>query len=347
MIRATGGGSMQREKRIVLAHGGGGQVTDEFLRDVIRPRFSNTSLDMLDDSALLDVGSGRIAFTTDSYVVHPVEFPGGDIGRLAVCGTVNDLAVCGAEARWISLGLIVEEGFSIETLERLLDSASEAAREAGVEVVTGDTKVVARGQADGIYINTAGVGEMRGGVELSAGRVRVGDAVLLSGTIADHGMAIMLQREDATGVRSTLESDVAPINGLVRDVIGAAPGVRFMRDPTRGGLSGVLSDLAEQSGQRVRIDETAIPMRRETLYAAEMLGLDPLDVANEGKVVVVVPEDEAPAALDAMRGHERGREAALIGRIGEEADGLCELITDVGGRRVLLKPYGEELPRIC
>lgn len=335
------------QKQIVLAHGGGGQLTDELLDTLIRPRFGNPTLNTLADSALLDVGAGRLAFTTDSYVVHPLEFPGGDIGRLAVCGTVNDLAVSGADPRWISLALIIEEGLAIDVLGRVLDSARAAAHEAGVQVVTGDTKVVARGQADGVFINTAGIGVVRTGVTLAPERAQPGDAVLLSGTIADHGMAVMLQREDGTGVRSVLASDVAPINGIARAVMDAAPGVRFMRDPTRGGLAGVLADLAERSGRRVSVDEVAIPMRRETLYAAEMLGIDPLDVANEGKLVAVVPGDQAPAALGAMRAHERGRDAAIIGHVGDETDGLCELVTDVGGRRVLLKPYGEELPRIC
>lgn len=333
--------------QIVLAHGGGGQLTDDLLNDVIRPRFANAMLDELGDSAVLEAGPARLAFTTDAYVVHPLEFPGGDIGRLAICGTVNDLAVAGADPRWIALSLIVEEGLAIATLERVLDSAKLAAAEAGVQVVTGDTKVVARGQADGLYVTTSGVGVMRPGLDLGPARVRPGDAMLVSGTIADHGMAVMLQREDAVGVRSDLRSDAAPINGLVRALVEAAPGVRFMRDPTRAGLAGVLADLAEQSGRRITIDEVEIPMRPETLYAAEMLGIDPLDVANEGKVVAVVPAGEADAAIDAVRAHEYGRDAAVIGRVAGDDDGVCELVTDVGGRRVLLKAYGEELPRIC
>lgn len=341
-------GPRTHKQQIVLAHGGGGQLTDELLAEVIRPRFANDTLDAMEDSALLDVGAGgRVAFTTDSYVVHPLEFPGGDIGRLAVCGTVNDLAVAGAEPRWISLALIVEEGLSMDLLCRLLDSAASAAKQAGVQVVTGDTKVVARGQADGLYINTAGVGLVPSGLTLSPKNVRPGDAILISGTIADHGMAVMLQREDSTGIQSNLESDAAPINELTKAAMQAAPGTRFMRDPTRGGLAGVLSDLADQSGLRVSVDEVAIPMRQETLYAAEMLGIDPLDVANEGKLVAVVPAEQADAVLGAWRAHELGSSAAIIGHVGDETDGLCELITDVGGRRVLLKAYGEELPRIC
>lgn len=334
------------KRQIVLAHGGGGQMTDELVRELMLPRLTNEALARLGDAAVLDVGGVQLAFTTDSSVVHPLEFPGGDIGRLAISGTVNDLAVCGAEARWISLGLILEEGLSTEVLRRVIDSIAATAAEAGVEVATGDTKVVARGQADGLYINTAGVGVVRPGLRLGFEFVQPGDAVLLSGTIADHGMAVMLQREDQSALRSQLESDVAPINGLIRLLIEAAPDVRFMRDPTRGGLAGVLADLAERTGFRVAVDEELIPMRKATLYACEMLGIDPLDVANEGKVLVVVPPEQAEAAVEAMRSHERGREAAAIGRI-EERDGVCVLTTDVGGQRVIQKSYGEQLPRIC
>lgn len=335
------------KRQIVLAHGGGGQLGDELLRDHVLSRLSNALLDPLDDAAVIEVSAGRIAFTTDSYVVHPLEFPGGDIGRLAISGTVNDLSVSGAVPGWISLGLILEEGLSTELLGRMMDSIAATAREAGVRVVTGDTKVVARGQADGMYINTAGIGVVRPGLRLGLEYVQPGDAVLLSGTIADHGMAVMLQREDQTSLRSALESDVAPLYGLVAGLVEAAPDVRFMRDPTRGGLAGVLSDLAERSGRRVEVEEDAIPVRKPTLYACEMLGIDPLDVANEGKLVAVVPEEQAESAVAAMRVHERGRDAAIIGRIGVEQDGICALTTDVGGQRVIQKPYGEQLPRIC
>lgn len=334
-------------RQIVLAHGGGGQMTDELVRDLMLPRLTNEALAPLGDAAVLGVGGVQLAFTTDSSVVHPLEFPGGDIGRLAVSGTVNDLAVSGAEARWISLGLILEEGLATDVLRRVLDSIAATAAEAGVEVATGDTKVVARGQADGLYVNTSGIGVVRPGLRLGFDFVQPGDVVLLSGTIADHGMAVMLQREDQSALRSHLESDVAPINGLVSLLIEAAPDVRFMRDPTRGGLAGVLADLAERTGWRVEVDEEAIPVRKATLYACEMLGIDPLDVANEGKVVAVVPPEQAERAIEAMRSHERGRVAAAIGRIGEERDGVCVLTTDVGGQRVIQKPYGEQLPRIC
>ncbi|MHC4413677.1 MAG: hydrogenase expression/formation protein HypE [Planctomycetota bacterium] len=334
-------------QRIVLAHGGGGQLTDELLADVIRPNFANEWLDELDDSAVLPVESGHVAFTTDSYVVQPLEFPGGDIGRLAVSGTVNDLAVCGADPAYVSLGLILEEGLELDVLRRVLGSVADTAAEAGVRIVTGDTKVVARGQADGMYINTTGVGRLRPDRRLGMKHVRPGDVVLISGTIADHGLAVMLQREQESVVQSDLQSDTAPLNGLIGGLLDAVPDVVFLRDPTRGGLAGVVSDLAEHTGRHLTIDESMIPVRQETLYAAEMLGLDPLSVANEGKVVVVVREGAKEQALDALRSHPLGLNAAIIGRFEPEADGLCELFTEVGGRRIIQKPYGEELPRIC
>jgi hydrogenase expression/formation protein HypE len=334
-------------RRIVLAHGGGGQLTDELLAEIIRPRLDNEWLAALDDSAVLSMPAGDLAFTTDSYVVQPLEFPGGDIGRLAVAGTVNDLAVCAADPAYISLSLILEEGLEIDLLRRILDSIAKTAEEAGVRIVTGDTKVVARGQADGMYINTAGVGLIPPRRRLGLQQIRPGDAVLVSGEIADHGLAVMLQREQTTAIRSELESDVAPLNGLISRLLAEVPEVVFLRDPTRGGLAGVISDLAERTGLHLAIDETNIPIRQETLYAAEMLGLDPLDVANEGKVVVVCRPGAAEAALQAMHASPLGRKAAVIGRFEEATDGLCELLTSVGGRRIIQKPYGEELPRIC
>ena len=334
--------------RVVLAHGGGGQLTEELLDKLIRPRLSNPELDRMDDSALFRVPACTMAFSTDSYVVQPLEFPGGDIGRLAVSGTVNDLASCGATHAELSIGLILEEGLELALLERVLDSVAATAQEAAVRIVTGDTKVVARGQADGIYINSAGVGPVRVDARLDWHRIRPGDRVLLSGTIADHGLAVMLQRESAFGVESDLRSDAAPLNGLVDDVLDACgKDVVFLRDPTRGGLAGVVADLADETGLHLLIDETRIPLRYETSYAADMLGLDPLDVANEGKMVLVVREAAADRALAALKAHPLGRDAEDIGAFTDEADGLCELLTEVGGRRVLQKPYGEELPRIC
>ncbi|MCU0727402.1 MAG: hydrogenase expression/formation protein HypE [Planctomycetes bacterium] len=332
--------------RILLAHGGGGQLMDELLREVVLPRLGNRWLDDLGDAALLPRPAGEIAFTTDGFVVQPLFFPGGDIGRLAVCGTVNDLAVMGADPLWLSLGMVLEEGLLIETLARILDSAAAAAAEAGVAVVTGDTKVVAKGQADGLYLTTAGIGALRADRPRGVQEIRPGDALLLSGTVADHGLSVMLQR--TPGVASALESDVAPLGGLVRALLEAVTGdVLFLRDPTRGGLAGVAADLAARTGLRLTLFEPAIPVRREVRYAADLLGLDPLSVANEGKVVAVVRPDAANRALAALRAHPFGRAASLAGRFGAERDGLCELETFSGGRRIVSKPYGEDLPRIC
>jgi len=334
-------------RRIVLAHGGGGQLMDELLDGVICPRLDNEHLRRRDDAAIVPVERGRLVFTTDSYVVQPLEFPGGDICRLAVSGTVNDLAVCGAVPQFVSLGLILEEGLELDVLRRLLDSVAATAKEAGVSIVTGDTKVVARGEADGLYVNTAGVGRLPRGRDLGMHRIEPGDVVIVSGTIADHGLAVMLQREQASTITSELASDVAPLAGMIGDLLERAPEVVFMRDPTRGGVAGVLSDLAQRTGLHLTVDETAIPVRTETLYAAEMLGLDPLSVANEGKVVAVVRPEAAARAVAALRRHPLGRRAAVVGGFDERRDGLCEIVTDVGGRRIIQKPYGEELPRIC
>jgi hydrogenase expression/formation protein HypE len=339
--------ALQR-KRIVLAHGGGGQLTDDLVAELIAPRLSNAFLDPLDDAARLPMHGGELVFTTDSYVVEPLRFPGGDIGRLAISGTVNDLAVSGAVPQFISLGLIIEEGLELSTLEAVLDSIAATAREAGVQVVTGDTKVVGKGQGDGLYINTAGIGRLRPGLRLGMGHIRSGDVLLVSGTIAEHGLAVMLKREQADSIRSELASDVAPLAGLVDDLVTAAgEGLVFMRDPTRGGLAGVAADLAEKTGLHLTIDENSIPLRPATRYAAEILGLDPLSVANEGKLMAVVRPAAMSESLQAMRKHPLGRDAAAVGRFEDSRDGLCEIVTDVGGRRVIQKPYGEELPRIC
>lgn len=338
----------QATPRILLAHGGGGQLTDELVAELIQPPLDNPVLAALDDACTVPIETGKIAFTTDSYVVQPLEFPGGDIGRLAVSGTVNDLAVSGATALGISLALIIEEGLEQAVLQRIISSIAVTCREAGVHVLTGDTKVVARGQADGLYINTSGIGTVWPGARLGYKAVCPGDRIIISGPIADHGLAVMLQRERGESIRSVLRSDVAPLNGLIQQVLEiAGNGISFMRDPTRGGLAGVIADLAHNTGLHLTLDETCIPVRPETLYAAEMLGLDPLDVANEGKVVIVCRPDCADAVIQVLHGHPLGKQAAVIGEFTDTHDGLCELITDVGGRRIVQKPYGEELPRIC
>ena len=333
--------------RVTLAHGGGGQLTDELIHGAVLPRLGNSLLDGLLDSALLPAsGEDRLAMTIDSYVVQPWKFPGGDIGRLAVSGTVNDLAVCGGEPIGIALGLILAEGFELSSLNQVLDSIAQAGNEAGVPVVTGDTKVVGRGQSDGIYITTAGMARVPKRRNLSPQRVQPGDVLIVNGPVGEHGLAVMLERE-MPQVKSVLRSDAAPLNGLIKSLLEKVPDVLFMRDATRSGLAGVACDLARDTGWRITLDESRIPVRPEAEHAAEMLGLDPLEVANEGKVVAVVRPYEADAAIQALRRHPLGREARVIGHIGGIADGLCELKTLIGGRRIIQKPYGEQLPRIC
>jgi len=334
------------DERIVLAHGGGGELTQRLVAERFLPKLGNALLSPLTDSAVMDLPAGRAAMTTDAYVVQPLEFPGGDIGRLAVCGTVNDLAVMGARPLALSLAMILEEGLELAVLDRIVDSIAAAAAEAGVVVATGDTKVVERRRGDGLMIATAGIGEMTGDVRQGPGRIRAGDVLLINGPIAEHGLAVMSARE---GLRfeTDLRSDVAPLNGLIAGLLACGADVRWMRDATRGGLAAVAADIAEASGLSVELDEAAIPMTRTARHASELLGLDPLLVANEGKVVVVVPDSDAAPALAAMRDHPLGRHAAIIGRVTEARPAVVELATRAGGRRLVQRPYGEELPRIC
>ncbi|HUS91889.1 MAG TPA: hydrogenase expression/formation protein HypE [Phycisphaerae bacterium] len=338
---------LEPEKQVLLAHGGGGELTRRLLAERVLPKLANELLDPLTDGAVLARPGGRICLTTDAFVVQPLEFPGGDIGRLAVCGTVNDLAVMGAAPKALSLALILEEGLAIATLERIVASIAATAAEAGVVVATGDTKVVERRGGDGMTITTAGIGELPDGLELGTGTIATGDAVLVTGAIAEHGLAVMSARKGLS-FRTELRSDVAPLNGLVGAMLAAAAGVRFLRDPTRGGLAGVLADLAEQTRRNVEVEEDAVPLTPVARHTAELLGLDPLTVANEGKVVAVVAPGDAEKVLAACRAHPLGRAAAIIGRVGERSDWpLVELLTRAGGRRVVQRPYGEELPRIC
>jgi len=331
--------------RIALAHGGGGQLTDELLESSILPHLGNDLLNEMLDSAILPQTPGRLAFTIDGYVVQPLKFPGGDIGRLAVSGTVNDLAVCGARPLGLALSLILAEGLEKKILEEVMASIAATAAEAGVHVVTGDTKVVGRGQADGMYITTAGIG-MISGQGPHPRRVKTGDVIILSGSIADHGLAVMLARE-MPQMHSALRSDVAPLNKMIETLMKRIATVAFMRDPTRGGLAGAAADLARRTGLHVVLEEEKILVRPETQHAAQMLGLDPLEVANEGKVLIVVPEADAAGALAALGDDPRGVDARVIGRVEARTDGVCELHTRLGGRRILQKPYGEQLPRIC
>ncbi len=335
-----------RDTQITLSHGSGGKATHDLIDGLFVPAFFNPLLAGQEEAAVVAVAGGRLAFTTDSYVVSPLFFPGGDIGRLAVHGTVNDLAMMGAEPRYLSAGFIIEEGFAMDLLRRIVDSMAEAAREAGVSIVTGDTKVVPRGKADGLFITTSGVGVLREGVELSHGSARPGDRILLSGTIGDHGMAVMLARE-AFELEAEIASDTAPLGGLVAALLLAAPGIRTFKDPTRGGVATSLNEIALQSGVAIAIDEDAIGVRAEVRGACEILGIDPLHIANEGKLIAVVPADQADAALAALRDHPLGAEGSLIGEVLTEPEGMVILRTGIGGSRVLDMLVGDPLPRIC
>ena len=331
--------------KILLAHGSGGKLSHDLVENLFLPRFDNALLAPLGDSAILDTVP-RMAFTTDSYVVKPLFFPGGDIGKLAVCGTVNDLAVAGAEPLALSCAMILEEGVALAEVGEVADSMRRAADEAGVQIVTGDTKVVERGSADRLFITTAGLGVLRPTASLSEMRIAPGDRILINGTVGDHGIAVLAVRENL-GFETELTSDCASLNGLVACVLDASDNVKFMRDPTRGGLATTLNEIADRTGLGVQIEESSIPLRDEVRSVCELLGFDPLYVANEGKVVVVVAPDDAGRVLDAMRGHPLGRGSALIGEVVESPKGRVGLRTRVGGTRVVDMLTGDQLPRIC
>lgn len=332
--------------KILLDHGSGGRSSHDLITRTVLPHFQNVFLNDLNDSASLELEGVRLAFTTDSYVVDPIFFPGGDIGSLAVCGTVNDLAMRGADPRYLSVAFILEEGFLLSHLERLLQSIAEAARQAGVQVVTGDTKVVPKGNADKIFINTAGIGLIPPGVDVAGQNARAGDVLLVSGTLGDHGMTILSKRE-GLAFESTLRSDVAPLNGLVHALLAVCPNLPVLRDPTRGGLATTLNEIAGQSRVSMEIWEESLPVSPEVQAAAEILGLDPLYLANEGKLVAVVPEAAADRVLTVMRQHPYGREAARIGRVLGDNPGRVFMKTAIGGRRLIDMLTGEQLPRIC
>jgi hydrogenase expression/formation protein HypE len=334
------------KEKIMLGHGSGGLMSRRLIRELILGHLGNPLLDILDDAALADLGGSKVAFTTDSYVVRPLFFPGGDIGKLSVCGTVNDLAVMGARPRLISLGLILEEGFPLEDLDKILASIRRTADEASVQVATGDTKVVERGAADGLFINTAGIGTFEEGGDLSGRKIREGDMLLLNGTIGDHGAAIFSARQEMR-LSSTLASDCAPLNGLIASVLAETGGVRFMRDPTRGGLAAVLNEIAADTGLGVTIDEKEIPVREEVRAICDLVGFDPLHLANEGKALLVVSPEEAQAALTALRRHPLGERASIIGSITASSPGKVILKTTSGGKRILDLPESDPLPRIC
>jgi hydrogenase expression/formation protein HypE len=337
--------------KVTLAHGGGGKAMKDLIDDVFAREFDNPLLAPMEDQARLSLAQlsalgDRLAFTTDSYVVDPIVFPGGDIGKLAVCGTVNDLAVGGAKPLYLSCAVIIEEGMTVESLRQIARSMAETAREAGVEIVTGDTKVVTRGACDKIFITTTGVGVIPAGCNLGADKARPGDHILVNGMLGDHGAAILAARGDLA-LDTTLQSDCAPLHGLIGVLLRAAPGTRFIRDATRGGIATVLNELATSSQVAIEIDEKRTPLRDEVRGICEILGLDPLYLANEGKIVVAVPPEEAAAALHAMHAHALGRCAADIGHVFSGEPGRVTMKTTFGGSRIVDMLVGEQLPRIC
>ncbi len=332
---------------IILGHGSGGALTNRLIKDVFQGAFENPILNELLDAAVLNINGGKLAFTTDSFVVDPIFFPGGDIGKIAVCGTVNDLAVSGAEPLYLSAGFIIEEGLLISDLKKIVESMRKAAQAAGVHIVTGDTKVVGRGSADKVFINTAGIGVIPVGRSLSPRHMQPGDVIIVSGTMGDHGLTILAQREGLS-FSTPVESDCTPLNRITKAILKAGgESVRCMRDPTRGGLATTLNELAIQSGKGILIKEERIPLRREVVGACEMLGLDPLYLANEGKVIAVVAPDAAASVLEAMRSLPEGEGSVVIGQVIAEEEGLVLLETELGATRVLGMLEGEPLPRIC
>lgn len=331
---------------IVLGHGSGGRLSADLMRDIFLPAFGNPALNVLNDQASLDLTSGRVAFSTDSFVIKPLFFPGGNIGELAVYGTINDLAVGGAEPRFLSAAFILEEGLPIDTLRQVVNAMAEAARRVGVTIVTGDTKVVEKGSGDQLFINTSGIGLIPQGVSLSAANVKPGDHILLSGPLGDHGITVLAQREGLE-VGGDLRSDAAPLHGLCAAIVKAAPGVRCMRDLTRGGLSSALNEIAGSASMGMEIQERAIPVRDTVRGACELFGLDPLYVANEGKLIAIVPEEQAAAAVEAMRSVDVASDARDIGVVTEKHVGLVTMRTELGTMRVVDMLAGDQLPRIC
>lgn len=335
-----------KEKKILLAHGAGGKLSHDLLKELFLPFLENEILCALDDSAVIPTERSRLAFTTDSYVVKPLFFPGGDIGRLSICGTVNDLAMAGAKALGISASFILEEGFSTGELERVISSIKKAAVEAGVMVVAGDTKVVEHGAAQGLFITTSGVGIVPEGVDISGSRAMPGDSVIINGPIGDHEVAILLARGEFS-LRGEIKSDCAPLNGLVQSMLDACIDIHALRDPTRGGIATVLWEIANASRVGVIIDEETVKVRKEVRGVCDLLGFDPYYLANEGKLLAFVSQEEAERVLDAMKAEPLGRESVVVGRVVDENPGKVLLKTRIGGHRLLEPLSGEQFPRIC
>jgi hydrogenase expression/formation protein HypE len=338
------------DNKILLDHGSGGKISHEMFSGLILPLFDSPELRQADDGAQLKIENGsagtRLAFSTDSYVVDPIFFPGGNIGDLAINGTVNDIAMCGAIPEFISVGLIIEEGFAIEDLKLILQSMAASAKKAGVRIVTGDTKVVPKGKADKIFINTSGIGRIPDSVNVSGANAQKGDAVIISGTIADHAITILSSRE-GLAFDSDIKTDSAPLNGMVQDILNSGANIHVLRDPTRGGLGTSLNEIAKQSGVDIEIREKNIPVRGPVRGICELLGFDPLYLANEGKLIVIVPDNEAQKVLKIIQKNEYGKDAAIIGRVIQKSSGQVYLKTEVSGIRPIDMLTGEQLPRIC
>lgn len=332
--------------KILLDHGSGGRISHRLITDLMLPIFDNPMLAALHDGATLDMDGNRLAFSTDTYVVDPIFFPGGSIGDLAVNGTVNDLAMCGAEPLYLSAGLILEEGFSMDDLEKILKDMNKAAENAGVKVVTGDTKVVPKGAVDKIFINTSGIGKIPGHVNISSQNAQPGDKIILSGTIADHGMTVLTQREGMT-FDSLLKSDTAPLNRMVSRMLSVCKDIHVLRDPTRGGVGTALNEIAEKSDVGIQIHEEKIPLKNETESICELLGFDPLYVANEGKLIAFVDDDLAEEVLSAIKEDDHGKDAAIIGVVVSDHLGKVVMKTRIGGTRIIDMLTGGQLPRIC
>lgn len=338
---------MKKDDIILMGHGGGGLMTGRLIRDLIVKELGNPILDRLDDAACLDIPEREIVFTTDSYVIDPIFFPGGNIGGLAVCGTVNDLVMQGAEPRYLSLGLIIQEGLPLSDLEKIVYAIRDVAVQVGVQVVTGDTKVIeGRDEQGGLFINTSGIGVLMPGVDVSVSNAKDGDVIIVTGTIGDHGVAIMNERE-GLGLQSSLVSDVAPLWGMIKRLLEDASLVHCLRDPTRGGVAAAFCDIAQSSSCGIRVYEKSLPIKKEVKGSCGLLGLDPLNVANEGKAVIVCPGEKKDYVLDLIKSHELGRDACVIGEVVRSPAGRVVLVTRAGGERIVDVPAGEDLPRIC
>ena len=340
------GSAIMKTRQITLDHGSGGEASRELVETILVSRLKNNFLDRMDDSAIINLFGHNLAMTTDSYVVDPIFFPGGDIGSLSIHGTVNDLAMQGASPLFLTLGLILEEGFPLKDLERIIDSSARAAEEAGVKIVAGDTKVVPRGNADKIFMNTAGIGIIPKGVDVSSSNARSGDLVLINGDIGDHGMAILTCREGLS-FSTQLESDSASLHSLVHMILENSKNTHVLRDPTRGGVATALNEIATQSGVGIQIFETELPISKAVRAASEILGLDPLYLANEGKCLIIAPPEDAHSILSSIKGHPHGKNARIIGEITSDNGGKVLLKTNIGGNRIITTLTGEQLPRIC